>query len=83
MEQFLNQYKNEVKKFDEGETIFKFGKHKGKTYREVFETDKPYVAWLFQSMTDAKSARMLNYFRNRVEEEYRLHIDPKDQKTTD
>lgn len=31
---------------DEGEAVVNFGKHKGKTAREVFRTDRSYFAWI-------------------------------------
>lgn len=41
--------------------IFTFGKYKGKTYQEIFDTDKPYVAWILQADPKYYSRAQLFY----------------------
>ena len=41
--------------------VFTFGKHKGKTYQEVFDIDKPYICWILQADTKYYSRAQLYY----------------------
>ena len=41
--------------------VFTFGKYKGKTYQEVFDTDKPYIAWLLEADPKYYSRAQLFY----------------------
>lgn len=42
-----------IKKEDIVDTKFPFGKHKGKTYGEIYDTDRQYLKWLYtQKKTD-------------------------------
>ena len=41
--------------------MFTFGKYKGKTYQEVFDTDKSYVAWVLEADTKYYSRAQLYY----------------------
>lgn len=40
---------------------FTFGKYKGKTYQEVFDTDKSYVAWVLEADPKYYSKAQLFY----------------------
>ncbi len=48
----------------------KFGKHKDKTFEQVYSEDKAYVAWCLQTLEQEKNGKMLDYFRQRVEQDY-------------
>jgi len=52
---------------DKGEEVISFGKHKGKTAREVFQTDHGYFAWIaggsFTLDTKAQFARLAKQFQ--------------------
>ena len=41
--------------------VFTFGKHKDKTYQEVFDKDKPYVAWVLEADPKYYSRAQLFY----------------------
>ena len=41
--------------------VFTFGKHKGKTYQEVFDIDKPYICWILQADSKYYSRAQLYY----------------------
>jgi uncharacterized protein (DUF3820 family) len=41
--------------------MFTFGKYKGKTYQEVFDIDKPYIAWILQADPKYYSRAQLFY----------------------
>lgn len=56
---------------DKGEEVVNFGKHKGKTAREVYETDRSYFSWVAQGTftldTKAQFARLEEkYSRERL-----------------
>jgi hypothetical protein len=67
MEAFLKEHGSNP---DVGLYKFKFGKYKGHTYQEVYNTDKPYTAFLFQKLDKNKNQILLDYIKERVEEEY-------------
>lgn len=67
MDKFLEQYSN--KKGDVGSYLFKFGKHRGKTFKEVFDSDKSYCAFLYRTLEKEKNRVLLNYIEERVNEE--------------
>lgn len=52
---------------DAGEEVINFGKHKGKTARQVYETEPSYYAWIQQGTftldTKAQFARLENKFK--------------------
>ena len=52
---------------DKGEILINFGKHKGKTARQVFETDPSYYAWIQQGSftldTKAQFAKLEEQFK--------------------
>jgi hypothetical protein len=41
--------------------VFTFGKYKDKTYQEVFDKDKPYVAWVLEADPKYYSRAQLFY----------------------
>lgn len=53
---------------DKGEAVVNFGKHKDKTAREVFDTDRSYFAWIqngdFTMDTKAQFRRLAEQFKN-------------------
>ena len=63
MEKFLAKYNN---KQDPGNYTFKFGKYKGSTFKQVFDDDKEYVAWLFHTLDREKNDVILSYFEERI-----------------
>ena len=67
MDQFLEQHSN--KKTDVGSYLFKFGKYKSKTFKEVFDTDKSYCAFLYQTLDKQKNRVLMEYIEKRVKEE--------------
>jgi len=67
MEAFLKEYGNQP---DVGEYRFKFGKYRNKTFKEVYETDKSYIAFLYQKLDKEKNKVLLDYIKHRVEEDY-------------
>ena len=50
MENFINQY-SKIKKTESTvkPNVFTFGRYKGKSYDEVYQTDKPYIAYVMKS----------------------------------
>lgn len=75
MDEFIQKHsknpKFENSTFDAGNQVFTFGKHKNLTFKEVFEKDKNYVAWLIQCKGDQLNfvKRAYVYFINRIDEE--------------
>jgi hypothetical protein len=67
MEAFLKEHSS---KPDVGSYTFKFGKYKGKTYQEVYNSDKPYCSFLYQKLDKNKNQILLDYIEQRVKEEY-------------
>jgi len=67
MEAFLKEHSN---KPDSGLYQFKFGKHRGKTFKEVFDIDKPYCAFLYRTLDKLKHKVLLDYIEQRVKEDY-------------
>lgn len=60
---------------DKGEAVVNFGKHKGKTARQVFETDRSYFSWVqngtFTLDTKAQFARLEEEFsRERLAQKF-------------
>ena len=75
MDQFLKEHSNQK---DVGSYTFKFGKYNGKTYKEVYDLDKSYCAFLYQKLDENKNKVLLDYIKQRVEKEYE---SPKDLMT--
>ena len=67
MEAFLKEHGN---KTDVGHFKFNFGKHKGKSFKEVYDTDKAYCAFLYQKLDKEKNKVLLDYIESRVTDEY-------------
>ena len=68
MEAFLREHGN---KPDVGSYKFKFGKYRNKSFKEVYDTDKSYCAFLFQKLDREKNNVLLGYIEDRVAEEYK------------
>ncbi len=67
MEAFLAHYsipKSENVKFISEKNLFTFGKHKGKSFGEVFEFDKAYVVWILKTNAEQRKyfTKSYNYF---------------------
>ena len=67
MDNFLKQHSSSR---DVANYTLKFGKHKDKTFEQVYSEDKAYVAWCLQTLEQEKNGKMLDYFRQRVEHDY-------------
>ena len=67
MDNFLKQHSSSR---DVANYTLKFGKHRGRTFEQVYSEDKAYVAWCLQTLEQEKNGKMLDYFRQRVEEDY-------------
>jgi hypothetical protein len=67
MEAFLKEHES---KKDVGSYQFKFGKYRGKTFKEVYDTDKSYCAFLFQKLEKEKNKVLLDYIEGRVNDQY-------------
>jgi hypothetical protein len=67
MKAFLKEYGSRP---DVGSYTFKFGKYKGKSYQEVYDSDKSYCAFLYQKLDRDKNKVLLDYIEKRVKEEY-------------
>lgn len=70
MEAFLKKHL-EDKKTDEdlGKRVINFGKHKGKTYKELFETEKSYVAFILSKFDKEKNKKLFKYLEYMIENE--------------
>lgn len=68
MEAFYKQYDKPVVPISE--RTFRFGKYKGKTYEEVYDTDKGYVCFVMKNLDDEKNKPLKLYFQKRIEEDY-------------
>jgi hypothetical protein len=66
MDSFLEQHRN---KSDVGSYLFKFGKYKTKSFKEVFDVDKSYCAFLYQTLDKQKNRVLMEYIEKRVKEE--------------
>jgi hypothetical protein len=73
MDNFLKQHSSSR---DVANYTLKFGKHKDKTFEQVYSEDKAYVAWLLQTLEQEKNGKMLDYFRQRVEQDYTGEPEP-------
>ena len=69
MEQFLKQTSNNNKD-RVGQYTFKFGKHKDEMFEQVYASDKGYVRWCLETLTEEKNSVLLGYLRGRIEEDY-------------
>ena len=50
---------------DEGEEVFNFGKHKGKSVEEVLKTEPSYYSWMMQGDFPLYTKRKLEEIHNR------------------
>lgn len=69
MEAFLREHGN---KPDVGSYKMKFGKYRNKTFKEVYDEDKSYCAFLYQKLDKEKNKMLLDYIEQRVKGEYEL-----------
>lgn len=53
-----------------GEYLYRFGKHINRTYDEVFEADKLYVHFVLNKLDKEKNKVLIEYYKQKVEEEY-------------
>ena len=67
MDNFLKQHRSNR---DVADYTLKFGKHRGRTFEQVYSEDKAYVAWCLQALEQEKNGKMLEYFKQRVEQDY-------------
>ena len=70
MEAFLKRHLDD-KKTDEdlGKKIINFGKHKGKSYKELFEIDKSYVAFVLSKFDKEKNKKFFQYMEYMINQE--------------
>lgn len=68
LKMYGEQRKNEAK--TEGDVILNFGKHKGKTFDQIYTDDQGYVAWFCNQTTTAYNKRAKKYFMKRIEQDY-------------
>ncbi len=54
-------------KDDSGQTVISFGKHKGRTFAEVFEKERSYVRWCLEQEASAALLPLQSYCREREE----------------
>lgn len=67
---FLKRYSSKESGKMAGEFVLNYGKHKGKTFSEIYESDKPYVVWFVSQPESKYNKRASKYFRERIENEY-------------
>ena len=72
MDEFLKLHsmpKTENVKFVSEKQVFTFGRNKGRSFGEVFETDVPYVIWILKSSQENRKyfKNAYNYFKDRIE----------------
>lgn len=77
MENFLKQHSG---KKEVGEYTLKFSKHKGRTFRDVYENEKAWVAWALQTLDKGKDGVVLDYFRSKIETDYHEPVKKKKEK---
>ena len=72
MESFLKQFENDKPKNPKPLGLFtiNFGKHKGKTYKEIYENDKNYVKYIVTLKDDKYIKKIKQYFLSRIEVDY-------------
>ena len=68
MEAFLKQF--DTDKVDYGNYKMRFGKHKDKTYRYIYDNDKQYVKWVVTTQDSTYIKRLKEYCLERIELEY-------------
>ena len=55
---------------EEGDVILNFGKHKGKTFDQIYTDDSGYIAWFCGRDTTPYNRRAKKYFLKRIEEDF-------------
>ena len=71
MDQFLKQFENKPKNTKPlGQYVMKFGKHKNKTYKTIYEEDPDYVKWIVTTKDDTYIKRIKEYCMSRIQTEY-------------
>ena len=68
LKMYGEQRRNEAK--EEGDVILNFGKHKGKSLKQIYSDDQGYIAWFCNQPTTAYNKRAKKYFLKRIEEDY-------------
>jgi hypothetical protein len=66
----MAERENQRPKKDVGDYVFKFGKYNGRSYNDVYETDKSYVHFCVTKLDPEKNKVLIEYFKQRIEEEY-------------
>ena len=71
LSRFLEQFENKQEEVTpvEKPNVFTFGKYKGKSFDEVYETDLPYVAWVMKQ-PPKYFKRIQEYYQVRIEKDY-------------
>ena len=75
MEAFLAKHgkppKTEDVRFESEKQRMTFGRHKGLEFKEVFETDTPYVCWVLKTSGDTRKyfKKFYTYCKDRIESE--------------
>ena len=75
MDAFLAKYgkapMTENVKFESEKQRMTFGKHKNRTYQEIFDLDPSYVCWVLKTSGDSRKYFMkpYTYFKDRIERE--------------
>jgi len=71
MDQFLKQFNDSERvSVPLEQRVMGFGKYKGKTYAEVYNTDKNYVKWIVTNKDDKYIKSVKKYFTERIQEDY-------------
>ena len=70
MESFLKQFENDKNTKPLGLFTINFGKHKGKTYKEIYDNHKDYVKYIVTLKDDKYVKRIKEYFLSRIEVDY-------------
>ena len=60
---------------DEGEAVISFGKHKGRTAREVWETEPSYFAWIDGGDFTLDTKRQFNRLKNQFQQERKAALN--------
>lgn len=73
---YLNKFLEQFEKKEEikfiGETLLNFGKYKGKSYDEIYNTDKLYVKYIVTTSDDKYVKKIKAYFLEKIEEDYNI-----------
>ena len=72
LSRFLEQFEEKKEETPIGETLMGFGKHKGKTYDEIYKTEKSYVKYIVTNPDDKYIKKIKAYFLQKIEEDYNM-----------